>query len=179
MTGAGHDGARVDAEMRQLGIEDRVKRLPLIGFRDLLGYTVNADAGVLLYENNDLGNFFQAPGRLTEYLACGLPILATNHTGLENIVVKHDLGVSVDSTDAASVADGIVRLAARIGARELQHDRIRRVFLERFAFERWEPRIVAAFDALVTGRRGGNARPKYPWDVLDNSARLAPTQRVE
>jgi len=163
MTGADYRKGEVDAVLARLGIANRVVRLPRIGFQEMFDYTVSADAGVLLYQNNDLGNFFTAPGRMTEYLACGLPLLGTNHTGLENLMLRYRLGETVDSPDPRSVADGILRLEQAIRAGNLSRERMRSQFLERFAFEHWEPLLVRSFQDLSERKASIQSRPPFPW----------------
>lgn len=164
MMGAEHRKAEVDGVLRSLNLLARVVRLPRLGFPEMLGYTVNADAGVLLYQNNDLGNFFTAPGRMTEYLACGLPVLGTNHTGLENLILKYGIGEAVDSTDPRAIAGGIERLAARRATEPALRNTMRQRFLDHFAFDHWAPRVVEAFERLVRhGKQRTTERPPYPW----------------
>ena len=142
----------------------RVLRPPRLGFGDLLAYTVNADCGVLFYQNNDLGNFFTAPGRITEYLACGLPVLASNHTGLEDLVLKLELGETVVSTEPESIAAGVMRLAAAVSHGRFQRQTMREKFLQRLAFDHWEPLIVEAFRQLMAGpKESALMRPPFPW----------------
>jgi glycosyltransferase involved in cell wall biosynthesis len=163
MTNADHRRQEADALMQRLGIVQRVVRLPRCSFSEMLAYSVNADAGILFYQNNDLGNFFTAPGRLTEYLACGLPVIGTNHTGLENLLLRFRLGVSVDTTDPRRIATGLLELE-----RGVKHGRYRfnrRKFLRYFAFDRWEPGLVAAVNAMAFPSSGNIAtrRPVFPW----------------
>jgi glycosyltransferase involved in cell wall biosynthesis len=156
--------AEVDSILKRMGIADRVVRLPRLSYDRMLEYTVNADAGVLLYQNNDLGNFFTAPGRLTEYLACGLPVLATNHTGLENLVRRFDLGECVDSTVPKKIAEGLERLSDSVARGRYPRDLMRERFLKHFAFDHWEPRICQAFNDLLTAKKSAApAPPPVPW----------------
>jgi glycosyltransferase involved in cell wall biosynthesis len=158
--------AEVDSTLRRLGIEGRVHRLPAMRMLELLRYTVNADAGILLYPNNDLGNFFTAPGRLTEYLVCGLPVVATDHTGLDSLVGRYQLGVTVDSVHPDKLADKIMELECGIRQGAFAADRLRKVFEQHFAFDWWEPSVVRLFDDLVNGRlvRSG-CPPEFPWMI--------------
>ncbi len=161
-TNGEHRRAEADALMDRFNLHERVVRLPRCGFAEMLAWSVNADAGVLLYSNNDLGNFFTAPGRLTEYLACGLSVIGTNHTGLENLMLRYELGIAVDSTKPRRIADGLLELEA--AARQGRYRANRARFLERFAFDLWEPAIVEAFNALLEPpRRESTSRPAFPW----------------
>lgn len=164
MTGVDHRKEEVESLLKQLGIADRVLRLGRLGFNELLEYTVNADAGVLLYQNNDLGNFFTAPGRLTEYLSCGLPVIASNHTGLENLVLRYGLGQTVDSTDPNSIAEGILKLEESTKEGIYSESFMKAAFVAHFAFDNWEPLIVESFNNLLRSDYLNNSNgPVYPW----------------
>jgi len=159
-----HRKSEVDRKLDELGIADRVVRFPRMNVLQLARYTVNADAGVLLYQNNDLGNFFCWPGRLTEYLGAGLPVIATNHTALENLVWRYKLGVTVDSTKPAKLAEEIANLAEMVRSQELRGEALRQTFLDKLAFDHWEPGIVQHFENLLSSNiERTNSPPKFPW----------------
>jgi glycosyltransferase involved in cell wall biosynthesis len=154
----------LDGRLAEAGILDRVVRLPRMEYCEVLRYTVSCDAGVLLYANNDLGNFFQSPGRLTEYLACGLPILSSHFTGLEALVRRYDIGECADALNPRDIVRAILRLESRARAGAFAGGRIRRVFETRFATELWGPRVVAAFEKLISGEaRAEQAPPPEYW----------------
>jgi glycosyltransferase involved in cell wall biosynthesis len=143
MTNSQSPHAEFDALLTQFNLHDRVVRLPRLPFTEMLRYTANADLGVLLYTKNDLGNYFQAPGRLYEYMANGIPVLASNFAGLESLIHKHQIGVTVDQ-DAESIAAGI--LEAENNSPKATH--IRSVFEKHLAFNFFAPDAVAVFRSL-------------------------------
>jgi glycosyltransferase involved in cell wall biosynthesis len=164
MTGGSPTRDTVDEALEKTGIADRVVRLPRLQFQEMLSYSVNADAGVLLYKNSDLGNFFQGPGRLTEYLACGLPLLSSDHTGLDNLVRKFNLGESADATNPQSIAEAIVRVEQGIQARVYSRAHVRQVFEDHLAFDHWESVFLEAFEAMFEGKRHSRGqKPPFPW----------------
>jgi glycosyltransferase involved in cell wall biosynthesis len=95
------------------GIADRVVFLPRLGFDDLLRHGAACDVGILLYPNDGLGNFFQAPGRLSEYLRCGLPVVASAFPGLELLVAAYDIGATCEPSSPSSISSAVAQLAAR------------------------------------------------------------------
>jgi glycosyltransferase involved in cell wall biosynthesis len=164
MTGGYVKGDESDVLLAQLGIADRVLRLPRLAFNDMLAYTVNADAGVLIYRNNDLGNFFTAPGRMTEYLTCGIPLLGSNHTGIENLILRHDLGETTDATNPYDIAKSIRKLAAAVDEGSYSSWRMRKVFEDHFAFDHWEPLVKKAMNDMLAGQsKTSNLPPPFPW----------------
>jgi glycosyltransferase involved in cell wall biosynthesis len=167
LTGGVPASEKVRGHLRHLGIEGRVTWLPFLPFAKMVEYLANADAGVLLVANTDLGNYFGAEGRLTQYLACGLPILASPHAGIESLVRRHEIGETVAGYDAAALVKSIHALIDKVRAGVLSRERIRSVFREQLAFERWEPLIVRAFEGL-SGREPGRPglSPSLPW-MLD------------
>jgi hypothetical protein len=153
-----------EALAHKLGIYGRILMLPPLDYADMLAYTSNADAGVLLYNNNDLGNYFQGPGRLTEYLACGLPVLASRFAGLEGLVYRYGIGECCDAGNPKAIAAGIVKLESGIASGVFARERIRRCFEQYFAYEQWAPRVVAAFENLLSkAPKAQQAPPPEYW----------------
>lgn len=146
------EGLEVQLLTRPLG--PRVVRLPRLDFCRLLEYSVCCDARVLLYANNDLGNFFQCPGRLTEYLACGLPLLASNFTGLSSLVSRCGVGVAVDADGPQASARGITELEHFRRTGEYSGPEVRKRFEQHFAIEHFAPLLVEAFRRLLDSRDG-------------------------
>lgn len=146
-----------------LGISSRVHTLPRLGFQSMLAYTASSDAGILLYANNDLGNYFQAPGRLTEYLACGLPVLAPRFAGVESLVLRYRIGRCANPADPAAIAEGILALESDVRTGASSPAEIRRRFEAHFAYEHWEKRVVAAFEDLFRAGKRGQAPPPEYW----------------
>jgi glycosyltransferase involved in cell wall biosynthesis len=160
----GHARPEVEPLLKSLGISDRVVMLPPLDYGKMLEYTVNSDAGVLLYSNNDLGNFFQSPGRLTEYLACGVPVIAPRFTGIENVVYRYGIGRCVNAADPRALAAGIFAIEDDVRTSRLSPSVIRSRFEAHFAFEHWESRVAEAFDSLLAPRRRtAQAPPPEYW----------------
>ncbi len=143
----------LDRDLIRRGIADRVKCLGRLDQIDMLSYTASADIGIMLHVNNDFGNFFQGPGRLTEYTACGLPILASHFTGLQTLVLRHNIGVCVNPKSPEEIADGLLELESGLQAGRFSHTAIRRTFLDSFAFDHWENVVTTVFRQALEQRK--------------------------
>lgn len=152
-------------------LRDRVVLLPHLSFNEMLKYTVNCDIGLLLYRNNDFGNYFQAPGRLSEYLACGLPVLASRFAGLENLVEQRRIGVCVEGSRPEDIARGVGKIAEARCSGLLGHRHIRKRFVDDFAYDHWLGRISAAFaratNGIVNAPDTEVDGPWWPWYETD------------
>jgi len=113
-----------------------------------------SDVGILLYPDDGIGSFYQAPGRLSEYLRCGIPIIASNFPGLELLVIKYDLGRVCEPTSPASIADAI-RTVCEVGssAASRRRERIRHLAERHFVYDLHAPKL----EALVAMTNTANA----------------------
>jgi glycosyltransferase involved in cell wall biosynthesis len=134
-----------------LGITDRVTYLGRLDYADMFSYTVNADIGIMLHSNNDLGNFFQGPGRLTEYMACGLPILASHFTGLQVLLSTNGIGVCADPESPEDIASRLIDIEAGLRTGTFDRHILRQRFLHTFAFDHWRQAVVSAFANVLSG----------------------------
>lgn len=148
------------------GVLHRIIFLGAQEYANMLQFSVNADIGILLHVNNDLGNFFQAPGRLTEYIACGLPVLTSNFTGLQLLVKEHSLGRAVNPESAEDVANGLLRLDQERRAGQYSRDSIRGTFEKHFAFENWEERVVQTIEAALRDTKPPESSSRIDFSVL-------------
>jgi glycosyltransferase involved in cell wall biosynthesis len=146
---AGDPSPPLLAALARLGIEQRVACIGWQNYDDLFQYTCSSDIGVLLYSNNDLGNFFAGPTRLTEYLACGIPVLGCHFTGLQLLMLKHGVGLCADPDSPEDIARGLLDLEAARRDGRFARGMIRQRFLDIFAFDHWESAVCDAFDKLM------------------------------
>jgi glycosyltransferase involved in cell wall biosynthesis len=99
---------------------------------DLLRLYSLCDAGLLLYPDHCIGHFYQAPGRLTEYLRAGLPVVCSNFPGFELLCVKYKIGVTCNPYDSREVADAINSV---LDNPELSRDQIRHCAKTKLAYD--------------------------------------------
>lgn len=141
-------------QLRASGLEmnDRVFVLDAVPSSAVLEYASSADVGCCLIEEQGESYHFALPNKLFEYIAAGLPVVASDLPEIRRVVNDSGVGVLVRPGDAASIADGVHRLL---------HDR---TFADRcrescthartvFNWSREREKLVALIDAITRNER--------------------------
>lgn len=97
-------------------IEDgRIVDLGLLSHDDMLAAMSSCDIGMLLYDHAaSFGHRYQQPGRLTEYLRCGLRLVATPFPDAERLAREGDCCILVDGYDVDELAAALQVSARRV-----------------------------------------------------------------
>ena len=114
IAGVGPDETRLRGLIDELALEDDVR---LLGLRDDVASLLRAfDVAVMASHSEG------SPLAIIEYMAAGLPIVATRAGGVSELISDGEHGLLVDPHDPAALADGLERilsdpaLGARLGA---------------------------------------------------------------
>lgn len=77
-------------------INNRIYFHPAVPQRELLAYTQSADAGIIPYQAICLNNYYCTPNKLFEFIAAGIPILASDLPEINAVVLKNQIGLTGD-----------------------------------------------------------------------------------
>ena len=133
------DRLRMLAE--QAGVLERVVFHPPVRPHEVVAVTAAADVGIVLNQNVGLNNYLSLPNKLFEYVAAGLPVVASDSPDMAALVRRYEVGELCDPEDPAGVARAItavlddperherLRANARRAAPELTWERESGVFL--------------------------------------------------
>lgn len=118
-------------------VSDRAIILKRLPFQEMLRHYAVCDVGLLLYANDGIGNYYQAPGRLTEYMSVGLPFVASNFPNFELLALKYELGKVCDSEDPQSIARAIQDVCeVAVYKRDRNRDQLRSLSRTAFSYEK-------------------------------------------
>jgi glycosyltransferase involved in cell wall biosynthesis len=94
----------LEALARRLGVSDRVHLVPAVPQAELLAFTRSADLGVIPYRPNCLNNRLCTPNKLFEFIAAGLPLVASDLPELRRFVVGLGIGMVGDTGSPEALA---------------------------------------------------------------------------
>lgn len=145
----------------------RLAALPGADRTDLLGPLARPDVAALLARArvglvvlHRTPQYVDAyPTKLFEYMAAGLPVVASDVPLWRSVVEGAGCGLLVDPLDPAAIAAACTRLLADPALAERMGEAGRAAAHERFSWRGEGERLVAFYDAVAAGRPPGQPRP--------------------
>jgi glycosyltransferase involved in cell wall biosynthesis len=119
---------------RELDISSHIEYLGSINDKkELAKLIATSDVGILPYDDNPLWKN-SVPAKFYEYCACGIPVIATVHNDsyLEELIKKHEIGVTSPPLDEKKLANAIYWLYKNKSFREAAGKRARQLIEEKF-----------------------------------------------
>ena len=138
-------------------IEDYLKKQKLhetfemVGWKpyeEVVNYINISDVGMILFQPTHYNNLIGLPIKLFEYMACGLPVVASNFPEISGVVKEADCGMLVDPTDVDEIADAIVYLLEHPEDAERMGENGRRAVGEKYNWEKMEERLLELYGGL-------------------------------
>jgi glycosyltransferase involved in cell wall biosynthesis len=125
---------RLEPELRRQvaaeGLGERVIFTTPVPQAELLDHTRGADIGVIPYLPVGLNNRYSAPNKLFEYMAAGIPIVASRLPELTRFVDGLRIGRTVEPGDPRALAAAVNGLLGDAEARARIAERAREASLE-------------------------------------------------
>ena len=128
-------------------LRERVYFHPAVPQKDLLTFTVAADAGVIPYQATCLNNHYCTPNKLFEFIAAGLPILASDLPEIRKMVEGQQIGSVGDTSTPeklASLIDDFFGDEQRLASWRANLATVR----EQICWEEEEKELVKIYEAL-------------------------------
>jgi glycosyltransferase involved in cell wall biosynthesis len=140
------------------GVQDRVTLLPSVPLEELLAHTAEADVGVTLLQDTCENHRLALPNKLFEYIAAGIPVVASALPEIRSLVESRGIGWCVAPGDAAALAAALSLALSRCEEPELRR-RLARAAAE-LSWEREQQRLICLYERLAptvksSPRRGG------------------------
>lgn len=106
-------GPMLDRVTEYVNSAPNIHFLAAVSPKDVISYTASADAGILFYENTCLNHYYCMPNKLFEYMAAGIPVIASPLFDLQKIVNKYSLGIVANDFSSAAFTAAVKNMAAK------------------------------------------------------------------
>lgn len=101
-----------------LGLSNRIHFLAAVPQAELLDVTTSADFGIIPYQPNCLNTRYCTPNKLFEFIAAGVPMVASDLPELRRFVGGNDIGLVADLSSAQGTGAALSAMAADAALRQ-------------------------------------------------------------
>jgi glycosyltransferase involved in cell wall biosynthesis len=146
LVGTGDDRARIEAMIRQQGVEDNVTLAGFVPDGELCDHYNLCDVFAMPSKREGFGIVF------VEAMACGKPVLAGNQDGAVDALNRGEFGALVDPDDVDAIATGLIELLRGRYPAPLMSDgpRLREAVVARFGPNEFSRMLRGHLDGMTT-----------------------------
>jgi len=83
---------------------------PRVLHTELLDYVTDADVGVIIYDDTVRNNYYCEPGKLSDYLAAGVPVVVPDFPTIAPVVHRYGIGAAFKSPEPEEIARAIIQV---------------------------------------------------------------------
>ena len=100
----------VKARIREMGLEAKIEHIPFVPHQEVPDYIVRSRVGLIPWQPNQQTMRMVFPNKVFEYMACALPVVASDLPSLRFIFGRSESGVLVKADDAVAHAQAVREL---------------------------------------------------------------------
>jgi len=138
---------------RRAALAERIDFIPWQPFSEVLRELLAARAGLALFHRQPNHMDAIRSNKLFEYMAAGIPVIASDFPTWREIVVGTGCGLTVDPSDHAAIAAAIEHLLTHPEEAEAMGERGRAAVRERFNWDGEAARLLSLYRDLQDGHR--------------------------
>jgi len=110
LMGKGDLKEKLKKQIEENNLESKVVIYPPVPQKELIFWISSADIGVILYQGNELNNYYSLPNKLFELIVAGVPIVANDLPEIRKVILKENIGILCDAHNSKSIAEAINEL---------------------------------------------------------------------
>ncbi len=131
-----------------LHLESSVNFSGLVPYQETMKYLGNASCGIVTFlpERNNMACL---PNKMFEYMACGLPVIASNFDLYKEVVEGSACGIIVDPENVGMIADAIVDMLSNTESLKKMELNGKRAFEFKYNWEHEEVKLLALYDYIL------------------------------
>lgn len=145
-------GSSDEATTRQQPGWKNVEYLGVVPHAEIWSILQRSCAGMLFL--HPVQNYIESlPTKMYEYMAVGLPVLASNYAGWPDVVKQNAIGITCNPADPRSIAAAMQQIMDQPDAAEAMGRRARKVVLEKYRWENEAPKLISLYERLLRNSR--------------------------
>jgi glycosyltransferase involved in cell wall biosynthesis len=138
----------VNAYINENNLSGNFKVTGLIPYEEVLQNVQTANIGMILFQPTYYNNIIGLPNKLFEYMACGVPVIASNFPEIQKIVEETKCGKLVDPTKVDEITEAILWMLEHPGESKKLGQNGRRAIEDKYNWEYMEKRLCQLYEEL-------------------------------
>jgi len=139
-----------EKEVRNLKGFEKVDYLGWLEPDEVVNKLVDVDAGIVCL--HPITNYVTAlPVKLFEYMAAGLPVIASNFPLWREIVEGNNCGICVDPLNPKEIAEAIKYLIEHLDKAQKMGENGKKAVLEKYNWEKESEKLIKLYEDLLHG----------------------------
>jgi len=98
------------SKVNGLNLQDRVRFIPALSWKEMMRYTRSADAGLSLDKDTNLNYRFSLPNKLFDYLSAGIPVIAGSLPEVKKIVEENECGIIISDISPQEISNALIKV---------------------------------------------------------------------
>jgi glycosyltransferase involved in cell wall biosynthesis len=104
VVGSGDVVPQLKQQVRELNLGNKIKFIQSVPWETLLKYTKSADIGMCLEKDTNLNYRYSLPNKLFDYIAAGIPVIASDLPETGKIIRENGLGIIIENVTAEQIS---------------------------------------------------------------------------
>ncbi len=143
---------QVEFLIKKNNLNDKVYLLDPIPYKDIANELSNCKIGVVTYL--PLGNNMAClPNKMFEYMAAGLPIIASNFAGYRKVIEPETCGICVDPTNINEITEAMKLIAGNPNKAEEMSQNSRNAYLKKYNWQKEEQKLLDLYTEIIPNIR--------------------------
>lgn len=164
LLGGGHLTEPLLREAERSGVRARVHLVPPVPSESVVAYASSADVGVSPIVPSCLNYRYSLPNKLFQYMAAGIPVVASDFEQVREVVVGSGAGRVVDTREPEAIARAINEILADPEAARAMGARGRAAVEERYNWSVSAAALVDVYRGIVSVPLAGPSSPMVDGD---------------
>jgi glycosyltransferase involved in cell wall biosynthesis len=110
VVGSGDKFGFLIEKVSRMGLIGQIKFIKKLSWKELMRYTMSADAGLSLDKDSNMNYNFSLPNKLFDYLSAGIPVIATDLPEIAKIVHEYNCGILISEHFPEEISKAIIKL---------------------------------------------------------------------
>ena len=110
LVGSGDAIPTLKEDVKNRGLESKVKFVGRVPYQELLQYTSAADVGLSLDKSTNINYRFSLPNKLFDYIHCDTPVVTSTVVEVKRIVDKYGVGETTNPENIEALRAAIEKV---------------------------------------------------------------------